>query len=336
MSRLLKGMKVPVTRVPVRYGGSPGVLAHAGAVYKILAPGKNLAPDQRKALGSLRFIPRVGPFPPAVPPAPVVAAPPPPSLLLAVPRTGRPVLTVRATGSGYRRGEAVELHACWTGSPRPGIRGIRYTWYALLAIAHANRAGSLDAVLTIPVLAQAYVSSTLRVLADDARIGNRLATAAIHVPAVAPRAPARITLRISPDHVALGQRFTVTLSGTRPRELVFFAMQPRHSTGFGGGIMGRYRADRGGIVRFAYPPFTQRWELGQWVVTAQRRGAGILASATLTVVPARAAAPDMSALRLLFERPLTHDGRARFLAWGLRGANWPRESVPSGAQRLLA
>ena len=116
MNRLLKGMKAPVTRVPVRYGGAPGVLvrglpippagvtaivlAHAGAVYKILAPGKSLAPDQRQALASLRFIPRVGPFPPAVPPAPFVAAPPPPSLLLTVPRTGRsPVLRVRRSGS---------------------------------------------------------------------------------------------------------------------------------------------------------------------------------------------------------------------------------------------
>src|ERR671934_385693 len=100
MNRLLKGIKVPVTRVPVRYGGAPGVLvrglpippagvtaivlAHAGAVYKILAPGKNLAPDQRQALASLRFIPRVGPFPPAVRLGSSVAAPPPPSLTLAV------------------------------------------------------------------------------------------------------------------------------------------------------------------------------------------------------------------------------------------------------------
>ena len=214
MNRLLKGMKAPVTRVPVRYGGAPGVLvrglpippagvtaivlAHAGAVYKILAPGKNLAPDRRQALASLRFIPRVGPFPPAVPPAPVVAAPPPPSLLLAVPGTGRsPVLKVRPRGSGYRPGEAVELHACWTGSPRPGIRRVRYTWYALFATAQVNRAGSLDAVLTIPVSAQAYVSYTLRVLADDARIGNRLATTTIRFSSTGPATPQAATWSIS-------------------------------------------------------------------------------------------------------------------------------------------
>jgi hypothetical protein len=214
MNRLLKGMKAPVTRVPVRYGGAPGVLvrglpippagvtaivlAHAGAVYKILAPGKNLAPDQRQALASLRFIPRVGPFPPAVPPPPVVAAPPPPSLLLTVAGTGRsPVLRVRATGSGYRPGEAVELHACWTGSPRPGIRGVRYTWYARFAMAQANRAGSLDAMLTIPVSAQAYVSYTLRVLANDARIGNRLAITTIRISSTGPATPQAANWSIS-------------------------------------------------------------------------------------------------------------------------------------------
>lgn len=45
------------------------VLAHAGAVYKIIAPGAALAPDQRRMLASLRFIPRVGPFPPQNPAA---------------------------------------------------------------------------------------------------------------------------------------------------------------------------------------------------------------------------------------------------------------------------
>lgn len=74
------------TRYAVRYGGAPGVLirglpggpgpdafiilAHQGALYSIIAPGARLAPDQQQALASLRFIPRVGPFPPANPPAP--------------------------------------------------------------------------------------------------------------------------------------------------------------------------------------------------------------------------------------------------------------------------
>lgn len=78
--------RLKVTRTPVRYGGAPGVLlrglpptpgpavdivlAHAGAVYLIIAPGSLLTSDQRAALASLRFIPRQGPFPSANPAAP--------------------------------------------------------------------------------------------------------------------------------------------------------------------------------------------------------------------------------------------------------------------------
>jgi hypothetical protein len=78
--------RMSVTRSPVEYGsaqgalirglpGSPGpyafiILAHRGALYSILAPGSQLASDQSRALASLRFIPRVGPFPPANPAAP--------------------------------------------------------------------------------------------------------------------------------------------------------------------------------------------------------------------------------------------------------------------------
>lgn len=73
-------MRPPLVRISVRYGGAPGVmilnlpgqplpfvqiiLAHGGAVYRIAASGRStLTPDQRHALASLRFIPRVGPFP---------------------------------------------------------------------------------------------------------------------------------------------------------------------------------------------------------------------------------------------------------------------------------
>lgn len=51
--------------------GSPGpavdiLLARHGNVYLIIAPGRSLAPDQRRALARLRFIPRVGHFLPQV------------------------------------------------------------------------------------------------------------------------------------------------------------------------------------------------------------------------------------------------------------------------------
>jgi hypothetical protein len=82
MDRLLAGLGNLPARSTVNYGGAPGVmvhglpgglsgpttaiiLAHDGALYKILAPGNALAPDQQYALESLVFVPRVGPFPPA-------------------------------------------------------------------------------------------------------------------------------------------------------------------------------------------------------------------------------------------------------------------------------
>jgi len=71
----------PFARVPVHFLGASGVLvsglpsgtgpvtalilARAGVAYKVLAPGVTLAPDQRQALDSLRFILRSGSFPPA-------------------------------------------------------------------------------------------------------------------------------------------------------------------------------------------------------------------------------------------------------------------------------
>jgi hypothetical protein len=85
-NRLVNGYRsIHPTQYPVRYGGAPGILirglpggpgpdafitlVHHGALYSIVAAGATLAPDQRKALASLRFIPRVGPFPPANPTA---------------------------------------------------------------------------------------------------------------------------------------------------------------------------------------------------------------------------------------------------------------------------
>jgi hypothetical protein len=64
-------------------------------------------------------------------------------------------------------------------------------------MAQANRTGSLDAVLTIPVSAQAYVSYTLRVLADDARIGNRLATTTVRFSSTGPATPQAANWSIS-------------------------------------------------------------------------------------------------------------------------------------------
>jgi hypothetical protein len=74
---LTKGLAFPVRQVPVRYGGVPGlmllgmpghgptvqiVLVHDGAVYLFVAFGTRLDVDQRSALASSRFVPRIGRF----------------------------------------------------------------------------------------------------------------------------------------------------------------------------------------------------------------------------------------------------------------------------------
>ncbi|HEX6508371.1 MAG TPA: hypothetical protein VF221_12125 [Chloroflexota bacterium] len=67
-----------VTQRSARYAGSPAIvlrglpgpgpaadilLAHGRYVYLIIVPGRTVGADQQAALSSLRFIPRIGPFP---------------------------------------------------------------------------------------------------------------------------------------------------------------------------------------------------------------------------------------------------------------------------------
>jgi hypothetical protein len=184
-----------VTRRPITIAGAPGVLlrglpaqtanvqvvlAHAGALYHFIAFGRDegLQADHRAALASLRFIPRLGafpPFPPARSPAPHPFATVP-TLALTGTGAGSGVLTVRAAGHGYLPQEAVELDTCWRGRPRPGRHPL-YTSYVLTQVVTAGRDGILDVVVTIPVRPDAYSSYTLRTLARDRRIGFRLAAA---------------------------------------------------------------------------------------------------------------------------------------------------------------
>lgn len=94
-----------------------------------------------------------------------------------------------------------------------------------------------------------------------------------------------LALRVSPVKVTLGQRFTVLLVGAQPRVVYTFMMAPRHAQGFGGGLMGRYRADGHGLVRFSYPGPTRRWEIGQWRLSATPPATpGHLTGATTIVV----------------------------------------------------
>ncbi len=186
-------------RVPVHFLGASGVLvsglpggtgpmtaiilARAGIAYKILAPGATLAPDQRQALDSLRFIPRVGPFPPAngvgVPPtasAPATSA----AALIVTTAALTTELAVRTRGTGFRAGAIVTLRAAWTGAPRPGPRP-RYTSYTTTRSVRADRTGALDATLDIPVSPRAYAAYTVRVDATSDRAAARSATLSTHM-----------------------------------------------------------------------------------------------------------------------------------------------------------
>jgi hypothetical protein len=191
-----RGVPLAVTRPPVTIAGAPGVLlrglptqtanvqvvlAHAGALYNFIAFGSDegLQADLRAALSSLRFIPRVGAFPPLRSPAPHPAPNPfatVPTLALTGTGAGHGALTVRAAGQGYQPQEAVELDTCWRGRPRPG-RHPPYTSYVLTQVVPAGRDGILDEVVTIPVRPDAYTSYTLHTLTRDSRIGFRPAVA---------------------------------------------------------------------------------------------------------------------------------------------------------------
>lgn len=127
---------------------------------------------------------------------------------------------------------------------------------------------------------------------------QRAALASLHMisrvgpfPPVNPTAPLGLTatrtipptLRVTPSPVPLGRALTVMLAGVRPRATIVFQVAPLASTGFGGGLMGRYRAGPAGTIRFTYPPFRTRGELGRWRITASRRGAR-LTSTVIRVV----------------------------------------------------
>jgi len=224
--RATHGIPFTVTRRPLTIGGAPAillapmpgqgptvgiVLAHHGYLYWVIAftnqDGDPLRPDQRQALASLRFIPHVGPFPTATVPPPNVPLPTPPSLSLAGAEGSRGAVTVRAWGTGYQPGEAVELQACWTGTPRPGLQP-RYTWYWWTGVARATSRGLLDTTLTIPVNPAAYTTYSLRVATTDARLGHHLRTAVFRAPA-----------RSSPAARTSARRFSVMDDAGAPSSL---------------------------------------------------------------------------------------------------------------------
>lgn len=97
-----------------------------------------------------------------------------------------------------------------------------------------------------------------------------------------PTAPRAARLIVKPNPVPLNLRVVVIVTGLRRDERVQFTARPA-SGGFSGGNMGTHRAGKNDTIEFSYPGFTQRRELGVWIVTARRANGSILQT-HLTVV----------------------------------------------------
>jgi hypothetical protein len=157
------------------------IVAHNGAVYHLLFPGTALQPDQRLALASLLFIPRVGPFPgvvdPGLTPALRACATAQTGRLSLADALGTNPLTLYADGAGFPASRAVTVRLSWQGTPLPRQRP-RYTSYTTYQTVRATSGGVLTVRLSVPVRATAFAVFTVRVVATDARTGTTLATVA--------------------------------------------------------------------------------------------------------------------------------------------------------------
>ncbi len=157
------------------------IVAHNGAVYHLFFPGTALQPDQRLALASLLFIPRVGPFPgvvdPGLTPALRACATAQTGRLSLADALGTNPLTLYADGAGFPASRAVTVRLSWQGTPLPRQRP-RYTSYTIYQTVRATSGGTLTVRLSVPVRATAFAAFTVRVVATDARTGTTLATVA--------------------------------------------------------------------------------------------------------------------------------------------------------------
>jgi hypothetical protein len=94
-------------------------------------------------------------------------------------------------------------------------------------------------------------------------------------------------LRISPNPVKLKQRFTVTLTGARPGEMLTFLATPERE-GFGGGNMGNHHANAAGTIQFRYGPFNNKMDVGHWTVTVVRKGTQVTEASFRVIMPKKA------------------------------------------------
>lgn len=94
-------------------------------------------------------------------------------------------------------------------------------------------------------------------------------------------------LRISPNPVKLKQRFTVTLTGAKPGEMLTFLATPERE-GFGGGNMGNHRANTAGTIQFRYGPFNNKMDVGHWTLTVVRKGTQVIEGSFRVIMPKKA------------------------------------------------
>jgi hypothetical protein len=163
-------------------GAGPSVqiiVAHNGAVYHLIFPGRMLQPDQRLALASLHFIPRAGPFPevvdPGLTPALRACATVQTGRLTLADALGTDPLTLYADGAGFPTSRAVTVRLAWRGTPLPRQHP-RYTSYTTYQTVRATSGGTLTVRLSVPVRATAFAAFTVRVVATDAYTQATLAT----------------------------------------------------------------------------------------------------------------------------------------------------------------
>ena len=154
------------------------IATHNGAVYHLIFPGSALQPDQRLALTSLRFVPRIGPFPGSVDPGLTHAlracAAAQTARLSLGDALGTDPLTLYADDAGFPASRAVTVRLSWQGTPLQRQRP-RYTSYTTYQITRTTSQGALTVRLSVPARATAFATFTVRVVATDTRAGTILA-----------------------------------------------------------------------------------------------------------------------------------------------------------------
>ncbi|MGH2411494.1 MAG: hypothetical protein ACRDGS_14180, partial [Chloroflexota bacterium] len=115
------------------------------------------------------------------------------------------------------------------------------------------------------------------------------------------------------------QQLTITLNDARPSQLYVFTGQPLCVQGFGGGLLGRWRANGQGVVRFHYPAPTSPDAACRWRLSAAPVSSGAAVSARFTV---RTSGPavNVAALRGQGDLAFTWGTRTYAATAGTNGA----------------